>query len=149
MNLSGRPQFIILLCNLHVLFLSYWPRTFTVHLSPVSDSSVPISYSSGTLYDPPEDAPELESTETDTVALRLSLPPERAEQLRAVAQQLGMSPSKAAKRAIELVCDEVTIIQEDTRSTDLLIDQYQARLDLLHSLEDAENERPEAPPGGQ
>lgn len=111
----------------------------------MSDTSAPSSDSSGTLYDPPEDTLEPESTETDTVALHLSLPPGRAEKLRAVAQQLGMTPSMAAKRAIELVCDEVVTIQDDTRSTHLLIEQYQARLDLLHSVETPENGRLEFP----
>jgi hypothetical protein len=113
----------------------------------VSDSSAP-SESSGTLYDPPEDASkaDAEQSEENDVALRLSLPPDRAERLRAVAQQLGLTPSLVAKRAIELVCDEVVTIQDDNRPTSVLIQQYQARLDLLHSIgAPAENGRLEPP----
>jgi hypothetical protein len=111
----------------------------------VSDSSNPSSDPSGTLYDPPEDALDEASEGEDTVALRLSLPPDRADRLRAVAQQLGLTPSLVARRAIELVCDEVVTVQDDTRSTHVLIDQYQARLDLLHSVEAPENGQLESP----
>ena len=110
-------------------------------LLSVSDSATSPSDSSDTLYDPPEapTAPDAESSEEeDTVALRLPLPKSRAKRLRAVAQQLGLTPSLAAKRAIELVCDEVVTTPGDTRSTHLLIDQYQARLDLLHSVEQSD-----------
>ena len=105
----------------------------------MSESPDPSSESSGTLYDPPDEAAEDVSEEEDSVALRLSLPPNRADRLRAVAQQLGLTPSLVAKRAIELVCDEVVTVQDDTRSAHVLIDQYQARLDLLHSVEDPAN----------
>jgi hypothetical protein len=107
-------------------------------LFSVSDTSASSSApSDDTLYDPPDDPTALapDASEDDTVALRLSLPAERAQRLRTVAQQLGLPPSVAAKRAIELVCGEVVTIQDDTRPTRLLIDQYQARLDLLHSVE--------------
>jgi len=110
-------------------------------LLSVSDSTTSPSDSSDTLYDPPEApmAPDAESSEEeDTVALRLPLPKSRSDRLRAVAQQLGLTPSLAAKRAIELVCDEVVTTPGDTRSTHLLIDQYQARLDLLHSVEQSD-----------
>lgn len=102
----------------------------------MSDSS-DSTESAGTLYDPPDDAPEVDADSSDEshVALRLSLPSERADRLRAVAQQLGLTPSLVAKRAIELVCDEVVTIQDDARPTSVLIKQYQARLDLLHSVE--------------
>jgi hypothetical protein len=104
----------------------------------VSDAFAPQSESADTLYDPPEHAlaPDAdESSGADTVPLRLSLPSARADRLRAVAQQLGLPPSVAAERAIELVCEEVVTIQDDTRPTHLLIEQYQARLDLLHSVQ--------------
>lgn len=95
----------------------------------------PPSESSGTLYDPPHETAENVSEEKNSVALQLSLPPDRADRLRAVAQQLGLTPSQIAKRAIQLVCNEVVTVQDDARSTDVFIDQYQARLDLLHTVE--------------
>ncbi len=101
----------------------------------MSESPNPSSEPSRTLYDPPRDSTEDVSEERNSVPLRLSLPRDRADRLRAVAQQLGLTPSQIAKRAIELVCDEVVTVQDDTRSTNVLIDQYQARLDLLHSVE--------------
>ena len=102
----------------------------------MSDSSTP-SESSGTLYDPPDDGSQVDADSSDEnhVALRLSLPTERADRLRALAQQLGLTPSLVAKRAIELICDEVVTIQDDTLPTSVHIQQYQARLDLLHSVE--------------
>lgn len=93
--------------------------------------------SSGTLYDPPSGNAEPSTSGEDTVSLRLSLPKDRIERLQAVAQQLGLPPSTIAKRAIEMVCDEVVTIQNDNRPPALLIDQYQARIDLLHSVEEA------------
>ena len=103
----------------------------------MSNSPPPPSDSEDTLYDPPagDPASEADATEEDTVALRLPLSKKRTQQLRAVAQQLGLPPSVAAKRAIELVCNEVVTIQDDARSSRMLIDQYQAQLDLLHSVE--------------
>ena len=104
----------------------------------MSDPSPSSPHSEDTLYDPPDglSAPSDEEPEEDTVALRLPLSKERAKQLRSVAQQLGLPPSVAAKRAIELVCGEVVTIQNNAQSSRVLIDQYQARLDLLHSIED-------------
>lgn len=90
---------------------------------------------SGTRDNPSDEVSEGE----DSVALRLSLPPDRADRLRAVAQKLGLTPSLVAKRAIELVCDEVETVHKDPRSTDVLIDEYQARLDLLHAVDAPEN----------
>ena len=107
-----------------------------------------------TLYDVPledlEDVPvealKDASNEESQVALRLSLPPARADRLRAVAQQLGLTPSLVVERAIELVCDEVVTIQDDTRPMNVMLDQYQARIDLLHSVDSPEeNGRLESP----
>jgi hypothetical protein len=86
------------------------------------------------LYDPPSQSAETASPDDDQVSLRLSMPKERAERLRAVAQQIGLSPSTVAKRAIEMVCDEVVTIQADSRSPSVLVEQYQARIDLLHTI---------------
>lgn len=73
------------------------------------------------------------------------MPEERADRLRAVAQQIGLTPAMVAKRAIKLVCEEVVTIQDDNRSPSILVEQYQARLDLLHSIEEAEQSN-ESPP---
>ncbi len=109
-------------------------------MSDVSDHS---DDSPDTLYDVPieslDDVPaevlEETSQEGDQVALRLSLPPDRADRLRSVAQQLGLTPSLVVERAIELVCDEVVTIQDDARPMDVMLEQYQARIDLLHSID--------------
>lgn len=94
---------------------------------------------SGTLYNPPSGSAESESQDAENVELELSLPEARAERLRAVAQQLGLTPSTVARRAIEMICDEVVTIQDDARPPTLLVEQYQARIDLLHSIDDAES----------
>lgn len=73
------------------------------------------------------------------MVLNLRLPADRSDRLRAIAQQLGMTPPMAAQRAIDLVCDEIVTIQDDSRSTQTLIEEYQARLDLLHSVETADD----------
>lgn len=103
----------------------------------VTDTS---SHSSGTLYDPPSGSSESGPQDDETVELELSLPKERAERLRAVAQQLGLTPSTVARRAIEMICNEVVTIQGDPRPPTLLVDQYQARIDLLHSIDDSEDD---------
>jgi hypothetical protein len=108
----------------------------------VSDASDHFDDSPDTLYDVPiknlEDVPAEvlgeTSDEGDQVALQLLLPPDRADRLRAVAQQIGLTPSLVVERAIELVCDEVVTIQDDARPMDVMLDQYQARIDLLHSV---------------
>ena len=107
----------------------------------MSESSEP----SGTLYDPPDETTSESSANTDRITLRMTLPSDRADRLRAVAQQLGLSPSLVAKRAIELVCDEVVTVQKDDRSTSVLIDEYQARLDLLHTVDAPKEGRLEPP----
>lgn len=113
-------------------------------MSDASDNTESIS--TGTLYDPPQGETTTAPEEEDRVTLRLSLPQERAERLRAVAQQLGLTPSMVAQRAIDLVCEEVVTIQDDTRSTDTLIEEYQARLDLLHTVEETANGERETDP---
>lgn len=47
-----------------------------------------------------------------------------------------------------MICDEVVTIQDDTRPPTLLVDQYQARIDLLHSIHPT-NEDPEPVPAGE
>lgn len=105
-------------------------------LVPVSDPSPSRDEPAGTLYDPPDGAEEAPISDEDSLGLRLRLSEDQAERLQAVAQQLGLTPSMVAQRAIKMVCDEVVTIQEDGRSPELLVDQYQARIDLLHAVED-------------
>ena len=90
----------------------------------------------GTLYNPPERTDETLPLEDDSVGLQLTLSEDEAERLQAVAQQLGLTPSTIAQRAIRMVCEEVVTIQEDSRSPTLMVEQYQARIDLLHAVED-------------
>ena len=118
------------------------PQQLFQHLlHSVSNSSSDRPSDSATLYNPPSEGQGPTPSDDDNhVSLRLSMPHERAERLRAVAQQIGLSPSTVAKRAIEMVCDEVVTIQEDTRSPSLLVEQYQARIDLLHSVQQSHSD---------
>lgn len=91
------------------------------------------------LYDPPSDGGEQlnpEAAESHEV-LHLEIPRALAQQLLEVATHLGLTPSIVASRAIDLVCDEIGTVDDDPLSTDTLLQQYQARLDLLHVLEQA------------
>jgi hypothetical protein len=70
-----------------------------------------------------------------------------------VATHLGLSPSIIASRAVGMVCDEVGLVQDGDLSSATLIQKYQTRLDLLHSLdysldpeEDASEEAEEGGP---
>jgi hypothetical protein len=103
---------------------------------PSSDSSPDAP--SGTVSDDAPTEDESSSAEEETVALQLSLPEDQIDQLQAVAQQLGLTPSTVARRAIELICQEVSTVQHDERPPRILIEQYQARIDLLHSVENVE-----------
>lgn len=97
-----------------------------------------------TLYDPaPSGGGASDSDDDDTVALKLSLPEERAQRLRDVAKQLGLSPSMIARRAIEMICDEVVTIHDTYRPSHVLVAEYQTRLDLLHAIEDEDADAPE------
>ncbi len=90
------------------------------------------------LYNPPADEGETvdpEATEKHEI-LHLDIPKGLAQQLLDVATHLGLSPSMVASRAIDLVCDEIDTVDESALSTGTLIQQYQARLDILHTLED-------------
>jgi len=76
--------------------------------------------------------------------LRLDIPRELATRLMEVALHLGLTPSLVASRAIELVCEEVGLVQDNDISSDALIEKYQTRLDLLHRLDyDPEDEEPD------
>jgi hypothetical protein len=112
----------------------------------VSDSSPFRDEPAGTLYDPPDEAEAAPVSTDDSVGLRLRLSPDDADRLQAVAQQLGLAPSTVAQRAIEMVCNEVVTIQEDSRSPELLVEQYQARIDLLHAIENGASADPSLVP---
>jgi hypothetical protein len=112
----------------------------------VSDPPSAPNDSFGTLYDPPSGTEEVSSTDDDSVRLRLTLSEDQADQLQSVAQQLGLTPSTVAQRAIKMVCDEVVTIQEDNRPPHLLVDQYQARIDLLHAVGDGDSSADETSP---
>jgi hypothetical protein len=108
----------------------------------MSDPNASPDESAGTLYNPPDDTEAASVSDDDSVGLRLRLSEDNVDRLQAVAQQLGLSPSTIARRAIQMVCNEVVTIQEDSRSPELLVDQYQARIDLLHAID---NDAPAGP----
>jgi hypothetical protein len=91
------------------------------------------------LYNPPDDegeALDLDGAD-DHEVLHLDIPSSLASRLLEVAHHLGLTPSTVASRAIDLVCEEIGTIDDEPLSSDTLIQQYQARLDILHILEDA------------
>jgi hypothetical protein len=110
--------------------------------SPVSNPNSSADESAGTLYDPPDDTEAASVSDDDSVGLRLRLSEDDVDRLQAVAQQLGLTPSTIAQRAIQMVCNEVVTIQEDSRSPELLVDQYQARIDLLHAVDNGASAGP-------
>lgn len=101
------------------------------------------------LFNPPSDDGEDLAGDgmEDHEVLHLDIPRELARQLLDVANHLGLTPSLVASRAIDLVCDEIGTVEEESLTTDTLIMQYQARLDLLHALEEvpADEEADEEP----
>jgi hypothetical protein len=101
-------------------------------------STDPDREAESSLYDPPADEGETVDPETteDHEVLHLDIPRDLARQLLDVATHLGLSPSLVASRAIDLVCDEIDTVDESALSTGTLIQQYQARLDILHTLEE-------------
>jgi hypothetical protein len=96
-----------------------------------------------TLFDSPPGEGNVDLPEEETVGLHLSLPDDRAQRLKAVAKQLGLTPSMVAERAIEMVCEEVITSQRDQYPPHLHVQQYQARLDLLHAVQNADEVAPE------
>ena len=89
-------------------------------------------------FDTPSWEQDAEEADDETVRLEFSLPDDRAQQLQDVAQQLGLTPSTVAERAIEMVCEEVITTHTDDYSPHLHVTQYQARLDLLHAVKAAD-----------
>ncbi len=88
-----------------------------------------------TLYDPPAGEQKEVSAGGEEEELQLEISQGLATRLMEVALHLGLTPSLVASRAIELVCDEVGLVQEEDLSSNTLIEKYQTRLDLLHSLD--------------
>jgi len=113
----------------------------------MSDASSTPS-SQNTLYDPPDGEAEGLPDKEGEMELELDLPRELAEQLSDVATHLGLSPSIVASRAIDMVCDEVGLVKDRELSSTTLIEKYQTRLDLLHSL-DYRLDSPDESSGGQ
>lgn len=107
------------------------------------NSDSPSEEASNTLYDPSVEESETTASDDDTVALKLPLSQERAQRLRDVAQQLGLSPSMIARRALEMICEEVVTIHDTYRPSRLLVEEYQTRIDLLHAIENEESNGPE------
>lgn len=112
--------------------------------SPDADPDAPSSESLQTLFDSPSGEGEVDlSEEDDTVGLHLSLPSDRVQRLQDVAKQLGLTPSTVAERAIEMVCEEVITREGEQYPPHLHIEQYQARLDLLHAVQNVDGTPPE------
>lgn len=111
-------------------------------------SSVSDHRNDSSLYDPPINEGERADLEAaaDEEVLHLNIPENFARELAEVATHLGLSPSIVASRAIDLVCDEIDTVDESALSTGTLIQQYQARLDLLHNLEDESGPSEEGEP---
>lgn len=97
------------------------------------------------LYDPPEEDGETLDADgaDDHEVLHLDIPSSLASRLLEVAHHLSLTPSTVASRAIDLVCEEIGAIDDEPLSSDTLIQQYQARLDILHVLEDPEEQEDE------
>jgi len=91
-----------------------------------------------TLFDPPPDSSEngKQADSEETVTLQVEVSPELVEKLRELASHLSLHPSTVAARAIELTCEEVQTINADEPITGSVLQQYQARLDLMHTLEE-------------
>lgn len=116
------------------------------------DTDKPDSDDPSSLYDPPseegyDDVDRLadEEVDEDHEVLHLDIPKDLARQLLEVANHLGLTPSLVASRAIGLVCDEIGTVDDDPLSTNTLIQQFQARLDILHVLEEADVEEEKDP----
>jgi hypothetical protein len=91
-----------------------------------------------TLYDPPTKEGQCvpDQPDDDHEVLDLELPEDLSRRLIELATHLGLPPSTVASRAIGFVCDEIDTVDESALSTGTLIQQYQARLDILHKLEE-------------
>lgn len=88
-----------------------------------------------TLFEPAEDAGKVLEGREEEEELQLELSQELAQRLMEVAEHLGLSPSMVAARAIDLVCDEIGVVEQQDLTTGTLIQKYQTRLDLIHTLD--------------
>jgi hypothetical protein len=93
------------------------------------------SSSKPTLYNPPSGDEDHVPENSSEVELDLELPRNLAEQLSEVASHLGLSPSIVASRAVQMICNEIGLTQDEDLSSTTLIQKYQTRLDLLHALD--------------
>jgi hypothetical protein len=103
--------------------------------SPSSSDQSSSTAQETTLYDPPSEDGEAFSDDVERRELRLEIPQDLANRLLEVSLHLGLSPSTVASRAIGLVCDEIGLVDREDLSSDTLIQKYQTRLDLLHTLD--------------
>ena len=88
-----------------------------------------------TLYNPPSQSGDSVSPESAGEKIQLEIPQDLARQLLEVSMHLGLSPSIVAKRAVMMICDEIGLVQDKELSSSTLIQKYQTRIDLLHSLD--------------
>lgn len=88
-----------------------------------------------TLYDPSEEKTEEIEGSTAEQEMCLDIPQELASRLLEVSVHLGLNPSVVASRAIDLICDEIGLVEDQDLSSDTLIQKYQTRLDLIHTLD--------------
>jgi len=68
----------------------------------------------------------------DEEKVPIPVPSPLADRVRRVAHRLGLPPNVFAARALEMVCDDIGIEASDEDDLPPMLDQFQARLDLLH-----------------
>ena len=93
------------------------------------------SESQCTLYDPPQHSGDSVSSDSGEEEIHLQIPQDLATQLLEVSMHLGLSPSIVATRAVMMICDEIGLVQDHELTSSTLIQKYQTRIDLLHSLD--------------
>ncbi len=101
----------------------------------MSDDSAQ-SDADATLYDPPPGTAEAFTPDGPEEELQLEIPRSLAKQLREVALHLGLPPSLVASRAIDMICNEIGIIDKQELSSGEMIQKYQNRLDILHTIKE-------------
>lgn len=89
-----------------------------------------------TLYDPPPEHGESFTPDGPEEELHLDIPRDLADRLRKVALHLGLPTSMLASRAIGMICNEIGVIDEEELSSGELIQKYQTRLDILHTIKE-------------
>lgn len=111
------------------------PALFLIGSTPEMSSGDRSSSPKPTLYDPPSGDEDPVPEHGSEVELDLDLPRNLAEQLSEVASHLGLSPAIVASRAVQMICNEIGLTQDEDLSSTTLIQKYQTRLDLLHALD--------------